>query len=113
MTRTDPDMVLHLGPRQSYIKYFFRSELLDLKKINWSGNKAVVEISAYAVEPEFVERFIQQYEKDQDDEETPPPTEERIRSIKGRIIPQTEFHVWLYQNGKWMKAEYKNVYIHR
>lgn len=111
IARIDPKMVQHVGPRKPYIKYFFHSELLDIKKIDRSGKKAVVEILAYTVEPEFVSRYIQQYEKNQDEEEKVPSDEERIESVQNRVMPKTEFHVWLFQNGNWMKAEYKNVYI--
>lgn len=111
IARIDPKMVQHVGPRKPYIKYFFHSELLDIKKIERSGKKAVVEILAYSVEPEFVSRYIQQYEASQDAEEKVPPVEERIESIQSRVIPKTEFHVWLYQNGSWMKAEHKNIYV--
>jgi hypothetical protein len=111
IARIDPKMVQHAGPRKPYIKYFFHSELLDIQKIDRSGKKAVVEILAYAVEPEFVNRYIQQYETNHDEEEKVPSDEERIDSAKSRIMPKTEFHIWLYQNGHWMKAEHKNVYI--
>jgi hypothetical protein len=111
ITRIDPKMVQHVGPRIQYIKYFFRPELLDMKKINRSGKKAVVEILAFSVEPEFVSRFIQQYEANQDEGEKVPSEEERLASVKNKIIPRTEFHTWLFQNGSWMKAEHKNVYI--
>ena len=111
IARIDPKMVRHVGPRKPYIKYFFHSELLDVKKIDRSDKEAVVEILAYTVEPEFVNRYIQRYEANQDEEEKIPSDEERIESVQSRIIPKTEFHVWLYQNGSWMKAEHKNVYI--
>ena len=111
IARIDPEMVQHVGTRKPYIKYFFHSELLDIKKIDRSGKKAVVEILAYAVEPEFVNRYIQQYEKNQDEEEKVPSDEQRIESAQNGVMPRTEFHIWLYQNGDWMKAEHKNVYI--
>ena len=111
IARIDPKMVLYVGPRTPYIRYFFHSELLDIKKIDRSDKKAAVEVLAYSVEPEFVSRYIQQYETNQDEEEKVPSDEERIESVKSRIMPKTEFHIWLYQNGHWMKAEHKNVYI--
>lgn len=111
IARIDPRMVQHLGSRKPYIKYFFNAELLDIKKIDRSNKKAVVEILAYSIEPEFVNKYIGQYETNQDDEERVPSDEERIASMKNRIIPRTEFHIWLYQNGGWMRAEHKNVYI--
>ena len=111
IVRIDPKMVRHVGPRAPYIKYFFHSELLDIKKIDQSSKKAVVEVLAYSVEPEFVNRYIQQYETLQDKEKKVPSDKERIESVKSRIIPKTEFHIWLYQNGRWMKAEHKNIYI--
>jgi len=113
ITRIDPEMVMHVGPRKSTIKYFFNAELLDIKKVDRSGEKAVVEISSYSLEPEFVSRYIKQYEARQDREEEVPSEEKRIESLKNHIIPKTEFHIWLYQNGSWSKAEYKNVYIKR
>ena len=111
IARIDPKMVQHVGPRTPYIKYFFHTELLDIRKIDKSNKKAVVEILAYMVEPEFVSRYIQQYETNQDKEKKVPSDEDRIESIQSRIAPKTEFHIWLYQNGRWMKAEHKNVYI--
>ena len=111
IARIDPKMVQRVGPKMPYIKYLFHSELLDVQNIDRSGKKAVVEIKAYTVEPEFVNRYIQQYETDQDDEDRIPSNQERIESIKSRIVPRTEFHIWLYQNGQWMKAEHKNIYI--
>lgn len=113
ITRIDPKMVQHVGPRTPYIRYFFHSELLDIKKIDRTSEKAVVEILAYSVEPEFVSRYIQQYETNQDEEKEVPSEEERIESVKSRIVPKTEFHIWLYQNGRWMKAEHKNIFIKR
>lgn len=111
IARIDPKMVQHVGPRTPYIRYFFHSELLYIKKIDRSSQKAAVEILAYSIEPEFVSRYIQQYETNQDEEKRVPSDEERIESVKSRIVPKTEFHIWLYQNGLWMKAEHKNVYI--
>jgi hypothetical protein len=111
IARIDPKMVQHMGPRKPYIRYFFHSELLDIRKIDRTNEKAVVEILAYSVEPEFVSRYIQQYEANQDEENKVFSEEERIESVKSRVIPKTEFHIWLYQNGRWMKAEHKNIYI--
>lgn len=111
IAKIDPQMVQHVGPRTRYIKYFFHSELLEIKKIERSDKKTVVEILAYAVEPEFVNRYIQQYETIQDDSDKAPSNQERIESVKNRIIPKAEFHIWLYQNGCWRKAEHKNIYI--
>jgi hypothetical protein len=111
IARIDPQMVQPVGPRTRYIKYFFHTELLDVQKIDRSGKKAVVEILAYSVEPEFINRYIQQYETNQENEDGIPSNQERIDSIKSRIVPRTEFHIWLYQNGQWMKAEHKNIYI--
>jgi hypothetical protein len=73
----------------------------------------VVEIQVYSVGPEFVNRYIQQYETNQDEAAKVPPDAERIESAKSRTIPKTEFHIWHYQNGQWMKAEHKNIYIKR
>lgn len=113
IARIDPEMVQFVGPRKQFIKFFFHPELLEIKKIDQSSKKAVVEIQAYSVGPEFVNRYIQQFESNQDEEKKVASDEERIESIKGLIVPRTEFHIWLYQNGRWMKAEHKNVYIKR
>ncbi len=113
IARIDPEMVMSVGPRTPYIRYFFHPELLEIKEIDQSNKKAVVEIHAYSVGPEFVNRYIQQFESNQDEEKKVTPDEERIESIKGLIVPRTEFHIWLYQSGRWMKAEHKNVYIKR
>jgi hypothetical protein len=113
IARIDPKMVQFVGPRRPYIKYFFHSELLDVQKIDRSDKKAVVEIQVYSVGPEFVNRYIQQYETNQDEAAKVPPDAERIESAKSRTIPKTEFHIWHYQNGQWMKAEHKNIYIKR
>ena len=113
IARIDPKMVQYVGSRTPYIRYFFHSELLEIKKIDQSSEKAVVEILAYSVGPEFVSRYIQQFESNQDEEKKVPSDEERIESVKSRIVPRTEFHIWLFQNGQWMKAEHKNVYIKR
>jgi len=110
ITRIDPKMVQHVGPRKQYIKYFFRSELLEIKKIQTSAKKATVEILAYSVEPEFVNRYIQQYDQDQEEIRIP-SDEELLESAKNQIIPKTEFHIWLHLDGNWMKAAHKNVYI--
>ncbi len=111
VARIDPEMVQHFGPRRPYIKYFFRSELLDVQKIDESGKKAVVEVRSYSVEPEFVHRYIQQYEANPNDEEKVPTVEDYIKSLKSRIHPNTEFHIWLFQDGRWMIAEHKNIFI--
>jgi hypothetical protein len=113
MTRIDPKMVQFVGPRKPYIKYYFSAELLDIEKVDRAEKKAVLEISVYSLEPEFVSRYIQRYEADQDGEEKIPSDKERIESIKSRIVPRKEFHIWLYQNGQWNKAEHKNIYIKR
>jgi hypothetical protein len=110
IARLDPKMMRHLGPRNQYIKYFFRSELLEIKKVDTSGKKATVEILAYSLEPEFVNRYIQQYAQNQREEDVP-SDEERIESVKSQIIPKTEFHVWLFLDGNWMKAVHKNIFI--
>ena len=111
IARIDPKMVQHVGPRKPYIKYFFHAEFLDIKKIDKSNKKAVVEILAYSVEPEFVSKYIRLYETNQDDEKKVFSDEERIESLQSYVMPKTEFHIWLFQNGRWLKAEHKNVYI--
>jgi hypothetical protein len=111
MVRIDPKMVQRVGSRKPYIRYFFKAELLDIQKMDRSGKKAVVEVLAYSVEPEFVSRYIQRLETDQDGEEKVPSDRERIKTAKSRVLPKTEFHIWMHQNGRWMKAEHKNVYI--
>lgn len=111
IARIDPKMVQHVGPKMKYVKYFFHSEFLDVKNIDRSGKKAVVETLAYSVEPEFVNRYIQQYEANQDNEDGIPSNQDRIESVRNRVMPKTEFHIWLYQDGQWMKAEHKNIYI--
>jgi hypothetical protein len=111
IARIDPKMVHRVEPKMPYIKYFFHPELLDIKSVDLSKQKAVVEIMAYSVEPEFVNRYIQQYDTNQDNEDGIASNQERIESIKSRIMPRTELHIWLYQNGRWMKAEHKNIYI--
>jgi hypothetical protein len=104
-------MVQRVGPRKPYIKYSFHSELLEIRKIDKSSKKAVVEIWAYSVGPEFVNRYIQQYEMNQEGENKVPSDKERIEAAKNRMHPKTEFHIWLHQNGRWLKAEHKNIYI--
>lgn len=111
ITRIDPKMVRHFGPRKAYIKYFFRPELLEVKKIDKSGKKAAVEVMTYTVDPEFVNRYIRQFDSIHGEEKKIPSDEERIESVKSHVIPKSEFHIWLFQNGNWMKAEHKNVYI--
>jgi hypothetical protein len=107
----DPEMVQHVGPRRPYIKYFFRSELFDIQKVDQSGKKAVVEVRAYSVEPAFVHRYIQQYEANPNDEGKVPTVEEYIESLKSPVHLNTEFHIWLFQDGRWMMAEHKNIFI--
>lgn len=111
IARIDPEMVHHLGPRRPYIKYFFRSELLDVQKVDQSGKKAVVEVRSYSVEPEFVQRYIQQYEASPRDEDKIPTIEDYLQSLKDRVHSHKESHIWLFQDGRWMMAEHKNVYI--
>lgn len=111
MLRFDPEMVIHRGPRKAYIKYFFNSELLEARKIERSDKKAVVEVLSYSVEPEFVNRFIDQFYENAGEEDKIPSDEERVKTVKSKIIPRVEFHIWYFQEGIWMKAEHKNVYI--
>jgi hypothetical protein len=111
MVRTDPKMVIPVGPRTQYIKYLFLPQLLDIRKINLSDKKAVVEVCAYSVEPAFVNRFISDYEECGGEEGKIPPDKERIDAVKKTVVAQTEFHVWFLQNRKWMRTEYKNIYI--
>lgn len=109
--RIDPKMVIYHGPRRAYIKYFFNSELLEARKIKGSHKKAVVEVMAYSVEPEFVNRFIEQFDENAGKEDKIPSDEERMKTVKSKIIPKTEFHIWYFQDGAWMKAEHKNIYL--
>ncbi len=109
--RIDPKMVNPLVPRTQYIKYFFLPELLDIKKIDRSDKKAVVEVCAYILESEFVDRFISAYEENNGEEEMIPKEDERLDLVKRNAYPRTEFHIWFLQDGKWMRAEHKNIYI--
>jgi len=111
MLRFDPKMVIYHGPRKAYIKYFFNSELLEARKVERSDKKAVVEVLNYSVEPEFVNRFINQFNKNAGEEDKIPSNEERVKTVKSKIIPRVEFHIWYFQDGTWMKAEHKNIYI--
>jgi hypothetical protein len=111
MMRFDPEMVVYQGPRKAYIKYFFNSELLEARKVERSDKKAVVEVLTYSVEPEFVNRFIDQFNENAGEEDKIPSNEERMKTVKSKIIPKVEFHIWYFQDGTWMKAEHKNIYI--
>jgi hypothetical protein len=111
MIRFDPKMVIYRGPRKPYIKYFFNSELLEARKIERSDKKAVVEVLSYSVEPEFINRFINQFNEKAGEEGKIPSNEERVKAVKSIVIPKIEFHIWYFQDGAWMKAEHKNIYI--
>ena len=111
MVRIDPEMVIPFGPRTQYIKSFFLPELLDVKKIDQSGEKTVVEVCAYSVGPEFVNRFISEYEQKNGEDGEIPSEEERLDLVKENVFPRTEFHIWFIREGKWMRAEHKNIYI--
>ncbi len=109
--RVDPKMVIYHGPRKAYIKYFFNSELLETRKVERSNKKAVVEVLTYSAEPEFVNRFIRQFNENEGEEDKIPSNEERVKAVKSKVIPKIEFHIWYFQDGTWMKAEHKNIYI--
>jgi hypothetical protein len=109
--RIDPEMVIFRGPHKASIKYFFNSELLETRKIERSDKKAVVEVLTYSVEPEFINRFIAQFNENAGEEDQIPSNEDRLKTVKSKIIPKVEFHIWYFQNGTWMKAEHKNIYI--
>lgn len=111
MVRFDPEMVIHRGPRKPYIKYFFNSELLETQNVERTDKKAVVEVLTYSVEPEFVNRFINQFNDNAGEEDKIPSNEERMKTVKSKVIPKIEFHIWYFQEGTWMKAEHKNIYI--
>jgi hypothetical protein len=111
MVRFDPEMVIYVGPRKPYIKYFFNSELMELKKIEKSDKKAVVEVLSYSLEPEVINKFIIQFDENAGEEDKIPSEEERVQTAKSRVIPRVEFHIWYFQDGKWMKGEHKNIYI--
>jgi hypothetical protein len=109
--RFDPEMEVYRGPRKAYIKYFFNSELLEARKVERSDKKAVVEVLTYSVEPEFINRFISQFNENAGEEDKIPSNEDRVKTVKSRIIPKVEFHIWYFQDGTWMRAEHKNIYI--
>lgn len=111
MVRFDPKMVIYVGPRKPYIKYFFNSELMELRKIERSDKKAVVEVLSYSLEPEVINKFIIQFDENEGEEGKIPTDEERVQTAKSRVIPKVEFHIWYFQDGKWMKAEHKNIYL--
>jgi len=111
MMRFDPKMPIYHGSRKAAIKYFFNSELLETREIERSDKKAVVEVLSYSVEPEFVNRFIDQFNENAGDEDKIPSVGDRVNTVKSKIIPRVEFHIWYLQDGKWMKAEHKNIYI--
>jgi len=111
MVRFDPKMVIYVGPRKPYIKYFFNSELIELKKIEKTDKKAVVEVLSYSLEPEVINKFITQFNENAGEEDKIPSDEDRVKTVKSRIIPKVEFHIWYFQDGKWMKAEHKNIFI--
>jgi hypothetical protein len=111
MMRFDPKMMIYHGPRKAYIKYFFNSELLEARKVERSDKKAVVEVLTYSVEPEFINRFIVQFNESGGEEDKIPSNEDRVKTVKSKIIPKIEFHIWYFQDGTWMKAEHKNITI--
>lgn len=111
MVRFDPKMEMFHGSRKATLKYFFNSELLEARKIQRSDKKAVVEVLTYSVEPEFVNRFIAQFDENAGEEDKIPSNEDRVKTVKSKIIPKVEFHIWYFKNGKWMKAEHKNIHI--
>ncbi len=111
MVRYDPQMVIFHGARKATLKYFFNSELLEARKIQRSDKKAVVEVLTYSVEPEFINRFIAQFNQNAGEEDKIPSNEDRMQTVKSEIVPKIEFHIWYFQDGKWMKAEHKNIYI--
>lgn len=111
MVRFDPEMVIYVGPRKPYIKYFFNSELMELRKIEKSDKKAVVEVLSYSLEPGVINKFIIQFDENAGEEDKIPSDKERVQTAKSRVIPKIEFHIWYFQDGKWMKGEHKNIYI--
>ena len=100
MLRFDPEMVIYRGPRKAYIKYFFNSELLEARKVERSDKKAVVEVLSYSTEPEFVNRFIDEFNENAGEEDKIPSNEERVKTVKSKVIPRVEFHIWYLQDGK-------------
>lgn len=99
----DSEMVIWVGPTPKFWKFHFRPVLFDVSGIHFSGDKAVVDVVSYPVEPEMILRFIAAFEKSHGDEEKVPSSEERILQAKGSDAVKV-FHRWVHQNGKWKKS---------
>jgi hypothetical protein len=99
----DSEMVLWVGPTPQFWRFHFRPVLFDVLGIRFSGDKAVVDVASYSVEPETILRFISAFEESDGDTQKIPSPEERILQT-GCSDPEKAFHRWFLQNGKWKKS---------
>ena len=99
---TDSEMVLWVGPTHKFWKFHFRPVLFDVLDIHVSGDRAVVDVVSYRIEPEKILRFIRAYEESKGETQKVPTPEERIRHAEC-LDPEKVFHRWVFQNGNWKK----------
>jgi len=99
----DSKMVIWVGPTPKFWKFHFHPVLFDVLGIHFSGDKAVVDVVSYHVEPETILRFISAFEESEGDGHKVPSPEERILLAKCGD-PEEVFHRWVLQNGNWKKS---------
>jgi hypothetical protein len=87
----------------------FQSELIEVKNVRLFGKKASVEVVAYVLGPNLV--FIEQYEKNEGDENKIPSEMELIDSLKKTAAPRKEFHQWIHQGHRWVKLDVNLVFL--
>jgi hypothetical protein len=99
----DSEMVIWNGSTASFFGFHFRPVLFVVGEVQLVEEKALIEVRAYALEPDMVLRFIEGYENHLNDRDKNRTFEERIKAAN-MAAPSLEIHRWWCHNGKWMKS---------
>jgi hypothetical protein len=103
MLVNDSEMVIWKGTTGSFFGFHFRPVLFIVGDVRLFGEKAMVEVRSYEIEPEMILRFIAEYDSHAKENDKSSSLEERVKMVNGKAS-NLEIHRWSCQNGKWMKS---------
>jgi hypothetical protein len=99
----DSEMVLRDGTIGDFFGFHFRPVLFEIGGVQLFQKKALIEVRSYALEPDMILRFIDEYDHYAKANDKSSSLEERIK-MANNSAPGLEMHRWSRQNGKWMKS---------
>jgi hypothetical protein len=110
MLVNDSEMVRWKGTTGSFFGFHFRPVLFIVGDVQLFEEKALVEVRSFELEPDWILRFIEEYDSHALDNDKMNALEERAK-MADTAAPCLEIHRWNCQNGKWLKSASDSFFL--